>query len=314
MAKTKLLAMLVGSTFLTPFFDAGSKLKVVVEDIDTIPDEQKDLYVQSTDADGKKWWVLNLDDSVRSHPQVAALHRAHERQKTSNTEVKNELTALKKRFEGLPDEATAEEWERLKNLETEFAKLKEKDPEGAKAHEAEMQSLRNTYEQRITNGAKAHATELEKRDEENKKLRDRIEKMVVRDGLKALLAENGIRKDMLEFVQAKLERSAKVVEDEDTGDFVAQMATDLGDVPMSQYIENWVQTDEAKPFIDAMKGGDAKGGGQHKGSSSKNPWSAAYWSMAEQAKIVKADPAKADRLAKDAGHKQAKGALRVDAK
>lgn len=291
-----------------------AKLKAIVENLDDVPEGLQELYTEEKDKDGNVRFVLNLDDNVKDHPLVAALARAHERQKTDNKELKTKLEEAEKKV--APDDFDANEWERLKEVDKELKELKDKgglDEDGKRAHEAEIASYKKTHEQELARVKKAMDDAVAERDETIKSLTERVHKMVVEDGLIALLSAAGIKAEAIPFVQAKLERSVKV-EDNDAGDPVMMFETDLGPVPASEYIPKWAQSDEAKPFVEEAKGGDALGGNRGGHITDTNPWSQAHWNMTQQAAILQKDAGKADRLAKAAGHKKAPGALRMDAK
>jgi len=292
-----------------------TKLRAVIENLDDVDEAYRDAYVETKDKDGKVRFTLDLNEDIKSHPEVVSLHNAHEAQKKDNRTLRTRLTEVEKRIEGLPEDWNSEEWDRLKEVDTQFKELKEKgedDPDKKRAHEAEIQSVKKMHEQQLAKKDKAMQEAIRERDERNKSLSDKIQAMVVRDGMVRLLAENGVKRDVLDFVHAKLEKSVKVVEDE--GEFKAVVKTDLDDqMPLDQFISKWVQSDEAKPFVEQAKGGGAEGGSGRRVETDSNPWSKAYWSMERQNAIFAKDAAKAERMAKAVGHKHALGAQRADA-
>jgi hypothetical protein len=294
-----------------------AKLPAYLENLDEIDDTLKGLFVETKDKDGKTWFVLDLDDTVKQHPMVAALQNAHESQKKQNRELRTELQTLKTKAEGLPDDWDPDEWTRLKELETQFNELKKDggDPDFKARHDAEIQSQKKMYEERYEKLNKKMDTEVKKRDESIESLKGRIQKMVVQDGLTKALVEAGVKKEALPFVSAKLEKSIKVVEEDD--EFRATVDTDMGPLPLDQFIEKWSQSDEAKMFVEQAKGSGAEGThgkGGTRTDESTNPWSKTGWDMRRQAHIIAQDASRADRMAKAAGHKKARGALLLDAK
>jgi len=292
----------------------ADKLKTVLDNIENLPESVQELYIETKDKDGKVSYILSLDDDVRSHPSVGALQRAHEAQKQANRELKAKVAELEKRVEGLPEDLDPEEWTRLKELENQ---LKEKgdgdDPEKRKEHEAQVQAVKKMHEQQIERLKKQMADGFAERDAKAKELNTRIQQMVVDDGLTKLLIESGVKKEVLPYVSAKLKQSIKVSEED--GEYVARVDTDLGEQTLTEFIPKWAQSDDAKVFVEQPKGGGAEGGNRRPGSfNDNNPYSKAFWDMSRQADIVKRDPGKADRLARQAGHKRALGALLMDAK
>jgi hypothetical protein len=45
-----------------------AKLPAYLENLDEIDDTLKGLFVETKDKDGKTWFVLDLDDTVKQHP------------------------------------------------------------------------------------------------------------------------------------------------------------------------------------------------------------------------------------------------------
>ena len=288
-----------------------SKLHAVVENLDDVPESMHDFYSEAKDKDDKVSFVLQLEDDVKGHPLVGALHRAHEAQKQTNRDLKVKLAEAEKKVEGLPENFDPEELVRLRELEAQIKEKGTDDPKAKKAHEAEIQSVKKMHEQQLAKILKQMQDGFKERDDKVSGLNGKVQQMVVHDGLTRVLVEGGVKKDALPFVTAKLEKSIKVSEED--GEFVPMVDTDLGPLPLEQFISKWLNSDEAKLFVEQPKGGDATGGGR-KGISDANPWSAPHWDMSRQAEIIKKDIARADRFAKNAGHKRALGALRMDAK
>ena len=292
------------------------KLHAVVENLDDVPESLQELYSEHKDNDGNMNFTLNLADDIRDHPEIGALSRAHETQKEQNRELKSKMTELEKTAGRLPEGFDENRWEQLISVEKELKELKDQgslDEEGKKAHEAEIASFKKTHEQQV----ERLRAEIEKikgeAEHEVKRLSGTIHTMVREDGLSRMLAENGVKKEFLPFVQAKLRDSARVAENE-KGEPTLVFETDLGEIPAGEYISKWVTDDVAKPFVEQQQGGGALGGKRSSAFTDSNPWSASHWSMAGQAEVLKKDESRANRMAKAAGHPQARGAMRMDAK
>lgn len=284
-------------------------LKSVVENLDDVAEELRGYYTEKTDGD-KTTYVLNLSDDVTGHPKVTALQNAHERQKQTNAELKTKVSELEAKAVELPEGFSADEWDRLKAFEAEVKERGEDDPDKKKQHEAEIQSVKKMYDDKIERLKTQMENGFRERDGKLKGKDSTIERLVVRDGLAAELAKNGVKKDAIPYVQAKLEKSVKVVDID--GELNAMFETDLGDKPLGEFIAEWVQTDAAKLFVEAPKGGGAPGSGD-RSDNGTNPWSHKSWNATVQGRVFVSDKAKAERLAKAAGHKAAIGARRENA-
>jgi hypothetical protein len=75
----------------------------------------------------------------------------------------------------------------------------------------------------------------------------------------------------------------------------------ISDKPLTDYMKEWVKSDEGKAFIlNGSAGGGANGGGNGtKGVA--NPWAKETFNLTEQGKAIKANPAQARELAQAAG-------------
>jgi len=291
------------------------KLNAIVENLDDVPDTMRDFYTETKDKDDKTWFVLGLEEDVKSHPLVVSLQRAHEAQKAANRDLRNKMIELETKIDALPEGWNAEEWNRLIELEKQIKeKGGEDDPEKKARHEAEIQSVRKMHEQQVLKINKQMLEGFKERDDKILGLNGKIQHMIIRDGLVRNLAEVGVKKEALPFVQAKLEKSIKVVEDEDDGEFKAVVDTDMGELPIDQFISKWANSDEAKLFVEPATGGGAIGGKGQRSGGDTNPWTKSHWDMRRQADILQKDAARADRMAKAAGHPKAPGALQMDAK
>jgi len=287
------------------------KLKVIYDSADEIPDALRDLYQEVMDGDVARY-VLQLDDDVKHHPQILALRNAYDRQKQENASLKAQVASLSKGADTVPDDFTSEEWERLKALDDEFKKGGGDDAE-RRRREAEMTAQRNTLQQKLDRLEKKYQTDIAERDGSIERMKNHVHRLLVEDGLTKALAEAGIQGPMLKASRAMLERSVEIIQDGDA-DPVAMIKTDLDPTPIGEYVKSWVQTDEGRAFLPQPSGGGASGSNAPKGSVGDNPYSKVNWNVTNQGRVYKADPIKADRLAKAAGHRDARSARLETAK
>lgn len=291
-------------------------LKAVIESLDDVEENLREFYKEITfkDKEGKAKTVLALDlEAVDSHPGIATLRNAFERVKADLAKNKTDLAEVKAKVEGLPEDFSVDEFTRLKAFETEAKKGDDGDPEKKRAREAEIQSLKNMHTQQLAAITKKVETVTAEKDAVIAKKDETIRKLLVEEGLTKALATAGVKPELAKAAKAMLGRSVKVVESD--GDQAAVVETDMGQVPVEEFVTQWAKSDEGKHFVEPPKGGGAEGsGGGGGGSKEPNPFGKAHWNMTAQGKLMAADAAKADRLAKAAGHKDAVSAKQADAK
>ncbi len=260
-------------------------LKSVIEVEGDIPDALKEFYKSTTIA-GKPMFVLTVE-GITEHPDVLNLKTAHEKVKATNRSLSTELTTVKERLEGLPEDFNAEAYETLKT--TAEGKAPAKTDEQVAQIRAQLE--------------KKHATELAKKDDRVKTLEGTINKLTVDDGLSKALDAAGVAPAFKPGAMALLKSKGSVKLVEEDGDFKAIVDTDMGPMPVAKYVQDWSGTDEGKIYIKKATGTDAPGGnGQQIG---ENPWDTQGGkikpNLTKQNEFAKANPEKARQLAKAAG-------------
>jgi hypothetical protein len=292
--------------------------KAVVDTLDDIEDELHRAFYKEAkikDAAGVLKTIFALDlEGVDSHPMVTALRNAHERQKKDTATAKARVAELEAKGVDVPEDFSAEEWERLKSVD-ESVKKNPDDPDKKRMHEAEVQSVKAMYEQKLAHAKTKAEADLKAEKEAHAKSKGTLRGRVVGDDLTKALIEANVDKKYLAATKALLEKSVKVIEDGD-GTMTAVFETDLGEQPIDQFVPQWAQSDIGKHFLVPASGGGAGGSDGHKssGNLTANPFSKAAWNMTKQAQLVKESHEKADRLAKMAGHSGYAGAKVENAK
>jgi hypothetical protein len=287
--------------------------KLIIDSLDDVEESLRSSYkpFKAKGPDGKETekFALDVEDDPANHPKVATLKNAFERQKAENATIKEKLAAEEAKAK-MPEGLTVEEIDRLKAVDEEVKKGN--NPDAKKIHDAEVQSIKNMHQQELARKDKAigdlkaeHTAALGKKD-------TTISNLLIGQGLTKALSEAGVSKGYMKAATAMLEKSVKVI-DSDTGP-QAVFETDLGEVPIDQFVPQWAQSDEGKLFIPAPSGSDSSGNKNRRDGSGPNPFSKENWNLTEQGQLIREDAAKADRLAKAAGHKQAAGAKRENAK
>lgn len=270
-------------------------LKAVIEKEDDIPENFRGEYIEK---DGK--WHLDVDDTFRSHPSVTALSgalEAHKRQKTELQTKLNELKAKADRADSLPDDFDLDEYKRLHEEE----ERRKKDPNYKPDSQEALSRMKDQYESRIRALETKYTTDISAKDQVIAANDAALRRRVGGEELGRSLVAAGVSKEYLEATQALLGRMVKVIDSDDGGEELqAIVTTDLGDIPVAQFVENWAKSDAGKPFVKAPVGGGASGSTSR--STDPNPFSDAHWNVTEQGRVIKEKGQDvANRMAKAAG-------------
>lgn len=270
------------------------KLKAVVDSLDDVDENLRELYTQF-DAGGSTRFRLNVD-GVTEHPDTLALKSAHERTKARNRELQTELDAAKDRLAEVPEDFDADLYQRAKDGELgpgDKPDVEERIRTAVEAAKKRVEDAANKDKQKLT--------------EERDKFRAIAENQVKRAAIdEALDAINVVEPAYRVGARALLMPSLEVHEED--GKLVALAKDpDLGDtLPVAERAKAWAQTDEGKAYVSAREsaGGGANGGG--KGGSgtsdtSNNPWTSKGFNVTEQARIRRENPEEAQRLMREAG-------------
>lgn len=268
--------------------------------VDTLDDIDASLHGEYTEKDGK--FFLDLDDSIRTHTSILPLSNSLANAKKDKKAVQDKLDAANARLQGLPDDFDLDEYTRLVADE----KKRKEDPNYKPGNDDHLQRQREQYDQRIATMKTEHAAQLAEKDNIIASLDGEIVGTKAETELSNALAKHGVDPAFQKASRVMLQKSVKVVKDEDTGERRAIVETDLGEVDVDRFVETWTKSDEGKPFVKQGHGSDAKGGG--KGGSSEtanNPWDAKTRNLTQQGVIIRSDKAKAERLMRAAGLAQA---------
>jgi len=266
-------------------------LRAVVDSLDDIPEGLRDEYVEHN---GK--FYLDLDDTLSVHTSIVPLSTALANAKKEKQRAQNDYNALRTRIAGLPDDFDADKYQQvLDELETLRA-----DPNGDHDAEAKLTTLRDKYEQRLRDAEAKRVADLAEKDGVIDSLGGELDGAAAKRGLSDALAKAGIDPKFMAAAQALLRPTVKVRKNETTGDREAVVDTDLGEVTVEKYVENWAKSDEGKPFVLPSKGSGAPGSG-HTGRTEVNPWAKDTLNLTEQGRVIQSDRAKAERLMKAAG-------------
>jgi len=265
-------------------------LRAVIEKLEEVPEALKAEYIEK---DGK--FYLDLDNSLNVHTAIAPLATALATVKKEKKTIQDKLTALEAKIVGLPDD-----FDPAKYADTvaELEALKS-DPNRDKDTEAKLQKERERYEQRLRDAEAKRLADLKAKDTEINERDTLIHETLVDGGLTEALVKHGVASQFMGATRALLRGAVKVQKGDD-GKRHAVVTTDLGDVDIDHFVENWSKSDDGKHFVVQGKGSGSHGSGNGRGSEI-NPWVKESFNLTEQGRIIKSDKDKARRLMKTAG-------------
>lgn len=265
-------------------------LRAVVDSLDGIPESLHDEYIEK---DGK--FYLDLDGTLNAHTAVVPLANSLANVRKEKKTLQDRVTALEARTVGLPEDFDPTKYA---DIVAELEAIK-KDPNRDKDTEAKLQKERERYEQRLRDAETKRLADIKAKDEEILERDTLIHATLVDGGLTDALVKHGIAKEFMGATRALLRGSVKVKRDDD-GKRHAVVDTDLGEVDIDRFVENWSKSDDGKPFVMPAKGGGGHGSGNGRGSEI-NPWTKEAFNLTAQGQIIKSDRDKARRLMKAAG-------------
>lgn len=218
-------------------------LKALLETIDDLPEEMKSLYSETKVGD-KTLYALDIED-IDNHPKVRGVITANRENARKRDEYKAKVEDLEARVASLPEDFDPDEWTRLKA------------GEGGKPDEA-IQALKDQHARAIEALKAKHSKDLQEREAAVAE-RDRfIDTTIRNDELRRALREAGVDMDQHEEVlldhlgkQVKVQRT-------DDGKRMAMVETDLGEVPVSDFIKEWAGT-KGKAYLGKASGPDPHG-------------------------------------------------------
>ena len=214
-------------------------LKAFVESLDGIDENLHEHYVEK---DGG--YYLNLEDFGK-HPGAVTLKTTLNKVNRDKEALASKVAELESKVENLPEDFDPDEWARLKA------------GDGGKPDEA-IQALKDQHARAIEALKAKYSKDLAEREAAVAE-RDRfIDTTIRNDELRRALREVGVDMDQHEEVlldhlgkQVKVQRT-------DDGKRMAIVETDLGEVPVSDFIKEWAVT-KGKAYLGKAPPMDANG-------------------------------------------------------
>ena len=268
-------------------------LRAVIDKAEDIPEAFKSEYIEK---DGK--FYLDLDSSLNTHISIVPLANSLAGVRKEKKVLQDRVAALESRTTGLPDDFDPTKYaDILAELETLRA-----DPNRDKDTEAKLQKERERYEQRLRDAEAKRLADLRAKDEELSERDGVISTHLIDGGLTEALVKHGVAKEFMGATRALLRGSVKVKRGDDKK-YHAVVDTDLGEVDIDKFVENWSKSDDGNPFVVQARGSGSHGSGNGRGSEI-NPWVKESFNLTEQGRIVTSDKEKARRFMKAAGRTQ----------
>lgn len=209
-----------------------------VENLDDVPESARELY-EETDG-GFRLPVTG----VESEEEVSGL-------KSALAKVKRDLRAAKDKA-GRVSEEDLEELERLRELEHELEEQKAKD-------EGRLEEWKAEWKERAASKYEKELEELRQKVGHRDKV---VESLTVTNAIRSAISEAGVDPRYHRAVEHLLRNEYAPKVDWESGDMPRGIFSDdiEGDVPISEFVQNWAKSDEASPYMPRETGA---GGGGH---------------------------------------------------
>jgi len=226
-------------------------LPITVDDQQNLPQGFEDYYKESDSG------VFVLDvEGVDNHPDVKGLKNAYQSEKQKRQTLAQQRDQLKKRADLLPEELPDDlDAETLKSL---LDKLNA-DPDNADPGN-------NNNGKNTPDPAKIREQIEKKWKAENDKLQEnltskekQIRDLVVDNNLTAALSKNKVTHPAYQKAAKRLLQDQIKIQENDNGQIVAVVETDMGETSLDQFVRDWAAGEEGAAFVDGNSGSGAFG-------------------------------------------------------
>ena len=222
-------------------------LPILVEDQTKLPEGYTDNYVEQENGS----FLLDVE-GVDNHPDVHGLKTSLQKQKTDREKLRTERDSLLTYSKLIPEGMTTDE------LQTALEKFKAGDGDGDGKEDgkddasAKLNLLRETLEKKFK-------TELGERDTTITKKDSTIRRLIVETALSSALTKNKVTNPAFQKAAKTLLAPNVKISENDKGDFVGMVDTDMGEVTVEQYVKDWANGDEGFSFVEGNTGSGAPG-------------------------------------------------------
>ena len=236
-------------------------IPVVVDDQDQLPEELSNYYSETDDGR----FVLDVD-GVDSHPNVVNLKNAYQREKEKRQRLAQERDKLNQRAELIPEEALddlepetiQQAIERLRSGE----EPKGQQGQGQDKGQHDAAQIKAQVEKRFQK-------EIEQRDQQLQSKDEQIRQLVVHQSLRDALSQAKVSNPVYQKAAMRLLADQVQVQEADDGLPRAVVETDMGEMDVASYVQQWTSTDEGAAFVDGNTGGDARGSSRNSSGTRK---------------------------------------------
>lgn len=220
-------------------------LKAVIESLDGVDDALRPLYKEVD-----KRWVLDVD-GVDDHPSVRNLKTAFETHKARNSELTTKVAEQETRLKELPEDFDPEKWIEFKALAADSQRDKVKKDE-------EVANLTQLHQSRLEQQAQKFTADIEAEKAKNNALEAHIDGIVRDRELTELLVGANVAKGLMQAARLQIGSQVKT-ERLEGGQRRNVVETNVGPVPLKDWMREWASSDEAEPFLAKATGPDATG-------------------------------------------------------
>lgn len=215
-------------------------IPTVVESEDQLPEGLSEYYEQAEDGT----YVLSIE-GVDSHPEVRNLSSSLKKQKQDREKLRQERDMLRERVSLIPDDMDNDAIQQAIDKARNSGKPDE-----------EVERLKKQYQQ-----------QLQERDQQLQERDKKLRQTVAKGGLQSALIRAGVTKSGLQQGAMRLLQDQVKVQEADDGTLEPVADTDRGEVPLDQFVKNWLTTEEGRDYLpqgsgSGSRGGGPKGGGQ----------------------------------------------------
>lgn len=221
-------------------------LQILVENQENIPEGMEEYY-KAQDS-GK--YILDVE-GVDNHPDVHGLKSAYQKEKANREQAEKQYKEVKRKADLLPgddevDQDTLQQiFDRLKAGEDLLAPPDKNklDPTKIKA------DIEKRYQKQL--------------DELNSTIKTKdqmIRQSVIDSGLTSALAKNKVTNPTYQRAAKRLIEDQIKIKEED-GNVSAFVETDMGEIGLDQFVQNWTSLEEGSAFVDGNTGSGARGAG-----------------------------------------------------
>ena len=223
------------------------KLPILVEDQTKLPEGFTDHYVEQENGS----FLLDVE-GVDNHPDVHGLKTSLQKQKTDREKLRTERDSLLTYSKLIPEGMTTDE------LQTALEKFKAGDGDGDGKEDgkddasAKLNLLRETLEKKFQKELGERDTTITKKD-------STIRRLIVETALSSALTKNKVTNPAFQKAAKTLLAPNVKISENDKGDFVGMVDTDMGEVTVEQYVKDWANGDEGFSFVEGNTGSGAPG-------------------------------------------------------